>query len=99
MAARRGISRCGRVSAAAILAASSLVVAGCGGGSHKYPANAQSNFLNSCEQQGNVSTCDCTLSYIEKHVKFSTFEVYDRAVDQGDTNPPSWALKAASSCR
>ena len=79
-----------------ILSLASLTFLGCG--SSKYPANVQRNFLNSCEANGSVPRCDCVLSYLEAHVSLNTFKAADAAIDAGDTNYPSWLLKAASSC-
>jgi hypothetical protein len=63
---------------------------GSGGGSgdtttssNAYPANVQSNFLNSCEVNGSPSVCECSLSWFEQHVSLSQFEQDESELEQG----------------
>jgi hypothetical protein len=87
-----------RILATALIVA--VLLSGCGGsGPPTYPVNVRTNFLNSCEQSGgNVKACDCAISYIEKHVKLTTFTAVDQAIDNGSKDDPSWLRQAISSC-
>ena len=80
----------------AIALAAALTACGSSSG-HSYPANAKTNFLNACEVQGSVSTCDCLLNKIEAHVSLSDFIAADTAARNGDA-APSWLLKYAGEC-
>jgi hypothetical protein len=48
-----------------------------------YPVNVQSNFLNSCESNGSVSVCECSLSWFQQHVPMSQFEQDETDIEQG----------------
>jgi len=83
----------------AIAAAVAIVIAGCGGSSHKpYPVNAQTNFLNSCEQTGGgVSYCQCILNWFEGHKSFTEFLADEDEIRTGGT--PADAKTALRGCR
>lgn len=99
----------GCIRAVLALAAAAAVLAGCGGGSHRYPAEAESNFLSSCQssatQSGASSSrgrtfCQCVLTGLEKKVSYTEFKRVDTQVTLGDTsNLPSNVLDAVANCR
>lgn len=87
-----------RITIAAVAATIAVAIAGCGASSKAtYPANVQTNFLNACEESGTVSTCDCSLSYIEGHVTLAKFQVANANIDSGGSLP-SWGYDALSHC-
>jgi hypothetical protein len=75
-----------------------IAVASGGGGGTTYPANVQTNFLNSCKTTGSVARCDCSLKYIEARVSLGAFQTAETAIEAGDTNYPSWVIDSATSC-
>lgn len=78
-----------------------FVVVGCGGSSHSaYPANVQTNFLNSCESSGGSSDlCQCTLSYLEKHTSYTQFQADEDQLTNGtDANNLPDLVSARDHC-
>lgn len=64
-----------------------FVVIGCGGG-NDYPASAQRNFVESCEQNGgSTKACDCALDKIQDDLSYQEFKREDVAIRAG--RPPS----------
>jgi len=51
---------------------------GCGGNS--WPANIESNFLNSCETNGTRSRCECALSNLREKMTADEFEAAEKAL-------------------
>lgn len=70
-----------------------------GGGGSSYPANAQANFLNACEQSSSatVAKCGCALSWIEDNVSLADFQAGESAVTAGSSTP-DWLYKAGQAC-
>ncbi len=62
-----------------------------------YPQNIQSNFLNSCEVNGSVSSCQCSLSFFETTVSLSQFLQDDQQASQGVVTQDF--VNAANACR
>ena len=62
-----------------VLVAIVVFVAGCGGGSHKYPSDAVATFMGSCTAQRGAteSTCRCVLDQLEKTMPYSQFKRVD----------------------
>jgi hypothetical protein len=64
-----------------------------------YPASAQQEFLNQCEESGSsVALCQCGLSWFESNVTLARFQVDMAEFDQG-TDPPDLesAIEACNS--
>ena len=65
-----------------------------------YPQNVQDNYLNSCEQQGSVAGCQCTLNWFQANVSLARFEADDQQAAAG-TEPADLAaaLRALGDCQ
>ncbi|TMM28556.1 MAG: hypothetical protein E6F93_11410 [Actinobacteria bacterium] len=67
------------VGAVVLLVALVMIVAGCGGGSRKYPSDAVATFMESCTAQRGAteSRCRCVLDQLEKTMPYSDFKRVD----------------------
>ena len=64
-------------------------LAGCGGGdgeSERYPQEARTNFVRSCDAQPNASreVCECALEELERTLPYEDFKAADDAIRAGD---------------
>jgi hypothetical protein len=50
-----------------------------------YPVNVETNFLNSCEANGALSVCQCSLTWFEHHVSMARFQQDEADLTQGFT--------------
>ena len=65
-------------------------LAGCGGGDdggeERYPQEARTNFVRSCDAQPNASreVCECALEELERTLPYDDFKAADDAIRAGD---------------
>ena len=48
-----------------------------------YPANVQTDFINSCEANGSSQICECSLAWFKQHVPMPRFQQDEAAAEQG----------------
>jgi hypothetical protein len=64
----------------ALLSCSAVLGIGTGCGGNDWPANIESNFLNSCEAQGSRSKCECALANLKEKMTADQFEAAEKAL-------------------
>jgi hypothetical protein len=61
-----------------------------------YPVNIQTNWLNSCEVDSTVATCQCGLTWFEQNVPLQQFEQDQAEFNQG--TEPTDLVEARQAC-
>ena len=61
-----------------------------------YPVNIQTNWLNSCEVDSTVATCQCGLTWFEQNVPLQRFEQDQAEFNQG--TEPADLVEARQAC-
>jgi hypothetical protein len=61
-----------------------------------YPVNIQTNWLNSCEVDSTVATCECGLTWFEQNVPLQRFEQDQAEFNQG--TEPADLVSARQAC-
>ena len=61
-----------------------------------YPVNIQTNWLNSCEVNSTVATCECGLTWFEQNVPLQRFEQDQAEFNQG--TEPADLVSARQAC-
>jgi hypothetical protein len=72
----------------AALCAVAFLLAGCGAGAERYPADYQTNFVQACQMNGSAEAhCQCVWAKVESEIPVTEFVAADAVLQAGQEHP------------